>query len=29
MTKDKKVADFTCILPTMLCIAKKKTLRNI
>lgn len=24
MMKDKKVADYTCILPTMLCIAKKK-----
>lgn len=25
MVKDKKVADYTCILPTMLCITKKKT----
>jgi len=29
MTKDKKVADFTCILPTMLCIAKKSPQEHI
>ncbi len=28
MVKDKKVADYTCILPTMLCITKKKLISS-